>query len=126
VFAFGISCNKNESPINKDPCAKGKFLYPWCSSVPVSLAVIQVLDTAIGGDVIGPPNKTYKNAVLAHLDVTLLNKGVDMSGIEPSDSVFYFTYVKKYPDFGLCDLGNRPKIYDIRITSILSTPCWRK
>jgi hypothetical protein len=118
-----LGCSKNESPAtNTDPCAKGKFLYPWCSPVPVDLAVIQVLDTAIGGDFISL-NKVYKNTVLVHLDKALLSKGTNWSGvISSSDSIFSFTYTTQIQAYNICEICCPPKI-NIRITSILSTLC---
>lgn len=119
LVLFIFSCDKKESPTTVILCTKGKFLYPWCTPDP-DLSVIQVFDTAIGGD-FTTLVKTYKNTVLAH---TILNNGIGLRKIaNTSDSIFYFTYEKnRYPEYGVCEVGNPPKI-NIRITSIISAAC---
>ena len=122
VFLAGLSCEKKEeTTTNIDQCVKGKFIFPWCSSIPVGFAVIQVLNSPIGTEY-NTPNKAIQNAVRAHLSLNLRNSGTDLSQISPSDSIFYFTYEKKTPDFGVCEVCCSPKV-DIRIVSILSKPC---
>ena len=122
IFTFNISCEKKDEPIiNSDPCAKGKLIYQWCLPDTV-LAIIEVLDTAIGGD-FTTLGKTHRNTVLAHIELTLRKNGKDWKEVITSpDSLFYFTYQLKYPDFGYCEVGTPPKKH-LRITSFLSSAC---
>jgi hypothetical protein len=122
-FFAGMSCEKKEDiATNVDPCLKGKLLYPWCSTSPYNLVVIQILDTPIGGDFTAK-GITYKNAVLANLDKSLSdNSTIWDEVISSSDSIFYFRYVKKSADFGVCEVCCPPK-NNIRITSFLSSAC---
>ncbi len=120
-LAFGLGCEKKEVLVNNDPCTKGKLIYRWCQP-DTELAVIKVLDSNIGGE-FTTNGKTYQNAVLAHIELTLRKQGANWDKIlASSDSVFYFRYQVKYPDFGYCEVGTPPK-NQIRITSFISSGC---
>ncbi len=119
-------CGKSDTNIfiDNNPCAKGKLLFPQCSSVPIDYVVIQVLDTAIGVDLYKGPTKNYKNCVTAHLSSLLrTNTNIWDKTIASADSVFYFKFQNNtYPDFPICEAGIIPK-KNIRITSFYQDAC---
>jgi hypothetical protein len=119
ILAAGFSCDKKESPVeDNNPCAKGKFLFPWCVGFNDDLAIIQVLDANIGGD-FRTPEKFYPNTVLVTYDANNLKSSPSWNA---SDSTFYFRYKQYLSTPYACDLGNGPK-NTFTITSFSPKPC---
>jgi hypothetical protein len=121
IFLLGFSCEKNEPVKIDDKCGENsaKFIRVWCVD---SWAVINILSNeGIGEDWIGY-GKTYKNAVLARLDSSILKGNNNWSKvIGSSDSIFYFNYVSE-------EIENQCKVccaptQTISITSFGSRPC---
>lgn len=119
-----LSCDKKENlATDSNPCAKGKFLYPWCGDDEGQTAIIQVLDQAIGSE-FRVQGKTYQNAILASPSKELFGASSWKwsSQRNNTDSVLYFRY-KKGIDFGLrCDICCAPK-FEFTITSFPMNPC---
>lgn len=119
ILVASFSCDKKENPVDdNNPCAKGKFLFPWCVGLNDDLAVIQVLDANIGGD-FRTQGKLYQNCILVTYNPNTLKTSPSWN---PSDSTFYFRYKLYLSTPIVCDLGIPPK-NDFTITSIPAKPC---